>query len=119
MVFSIFLIGRGMNAFAASSTSMFMSCICFANSSIQYIIEGKIQGNIGIAGSIVVVIFALGTRVWLYQRVLELGKSSVLMLFMVILIGMAIPANLSQVIPAVIKQHQEGKNIWAFKSLCN
>lgn len=94
LLFTLYLIFIGISSFAASSTSMFMACLCFTNSTILYLIDGRISLWMGIIGSIVIVASSVGTRMTIYQKMMDSGKESILMLFMLILITLAVPANL-------------------------
>jgi hypothetical protein len=94
LLFTLYLIFIGISSFAASSTSMFMACLCFTNSTILYLIDGRISLWMGIIGSIVIVASSVGTRMTIYQKMMDSGKESILMLFMLILITLAVRANL-------------------------
>lgn len=118
MLFTLYFISMQMTPFTASATSMFMTLVCFTNSTFLYIVDGKVQTKIGIIGSAVVILSVIGTRFTIYQKMMDLGKGSLMMLFMVILVALAQPLNLWQVIPTIIDDQNAGKNIWAFKSFC-
>jgi len=94
LLFTLYLIFIGISSFAAFSTSMFMACLCFTNSTILYLIDGRISLWMGIIGSVVIVASSVGTRMTIYQKLMDSGKESILMLFMLILITLAVPANL-------------------------
>jgi hypothetical protein len=118
MLFTLYFISMQMTPFTASSTSMFMTLVCFANSTFLYIVDGKVQLKIGLIGCAVVILSVLGTRFTIYQKMMDMGKGSIMMLFMVILVAAAQPLNLWQVIPTIIDDHNAGKSIWTFKSFC-
>ena len=118
MLFTLYFISMQMTPFTASSTSMFMTLVCFTNSTFLYVVDGKVQLKIGLIGCAVVILSVLGTRFTIYQKMMDMGKGSIMMLFIVILVAAAQPLNLWQVIPTTIDDHNTGKSIWAFKSFC-
>lgn len=118
MLFSIYLFKVGVNPFVASPTSMFLAFLCYTNSTLLYMLDGRIEFYSGLIGSVVIAITTLTTRITLYQSVMDKGKASILMLCMVILIGITIPVNLWQVLPKIIDDYNSGGNIWEFEKMC-
>lgn len=66
ILFFIYLVKIGVSPFVASPTSMFMACVCFACSTLLYILDGRIEFYSGLVGSLVIAVTTILTRVTLY-----------------------------------------------------
>lgn len=118
VLFTLTLIFSGLSPFVASPTALILTCMTSASSTFMYLLDGKINFILGGIGSAVILLFSVGTRVTLYKTLMKNGKESVIMLFIIILVGCAIPANVWKVLPAILKDFNDGKNIWIFKPFC-
>lgn len=108
----------GLSPFIASSTSLIVVIIFSGSTAFIYYMNGLIYNSCMIIVGIVVIAATLATRMTIYQYFLKHGKGSVILLFISISMVLAIPANLMQVLPHIIQEHKEGKNIWAFNPFC-
>lgn len=93
VLFSLTLIFAGLSPFVASPTALILTCMTSASSTFLYLLDGKINFILGAAGSVIILLFSVGTRVTIYRRLMKNGKESVIMLFIIILVGCAVPAN--------------------------
>lgn len=118
IMFSLTLIFLGLSPFIASPTALMLSCMTSGSATLLYFLNGQVDAVSGILGSLVILIFSLGTRITLYKRMMKKGKESVLVLFIIILICISIPINVYKVLPKIIEQRNAGKNIWALGSIC-
>lgn len=115
----IFLVEMGMTPFVAGPTSLLMSAISSASSTLIYFLNNSIDLWFAVIGGSIIFATSVLTRATIYKKVMRMGKESVLLLFMVILLVISIPANLYKVIPTIIDEKNEGKNIFRFKGFCS
>jgi hypothetical protein len=92
--FTLYLVNVGMTPFVASPTAMFLTLLQSSSSSLMYMLNGKINYVLAGVGSLVILIFSMGTRLTIYKTVLKKGKGSVIMIYIIILIMVSIPANI-------------------------
>ena len=112
------LIMLEMTPFTASPTALLAGIVFGSSGSIMYYWEGLIFMSAAIVGGLVVIACTAGVRLTIYQSFLQSGKSSIILLFISIMMGFGVIASIAVVGPIVYKQSQRGINIWAFKSLC-
>jgi hypothetical protein len=121
VLFSLTLIFSGLSPFVASPTALIMTCMTSASSTFLYVLAGKIHFMGGLIGSAVILFCSMGTRLTIYKILMKSGKESVIMMFIIILVGMAIPVNIWKVVPK-IKAEMDATppiNIWAFGGFCD
>lgn len=108
----------GLSPFIASSTSLVVVIIFSGSSALIYYMNGLIYDSCMLIVGLVVILSTLATRMTIYQYFLKHGKGSMILLFISLSMVLAIPANMIQVLPHIIQEHKEGKNIWAFSPFC-
>lgn len=108
----------GMTPFVAGPTSLMMSAISSASSTFIYLLNKNIDLWFAVIGGSIILVVSVLTRATIYKRIMQLGRESILLLFMVILLVISIPANLYKVIPTVIEEKNDGKDIFRFKGFC-
>ena len=117
-LFGLLLIFTGLSPFVASPTSLIISAMSSASTTFIFFLNGQIDLKLGFVGSLIILACSLGTRVTIYNFMLKKGKESMLMMFIIILTLVSIPANLVKVIPEVISDYVNGKNVMAFSKVC-
>lgn len=107
------------DVFSSSLTAQLLATLTFINSTLLYIVDGRVHALLGIMGCLIVFVFSLGTRITLYQKIMDMGKESILMLFMIILTGLTIPVNIESIVPLVIKDFREGRGVFDSLPFCS
>jgi len=108
----------GLGPFVASSTSLVVAVIFSGSSAMVYWLNGNIYPSCALIGGAVVALSTTLTRATLYQQFVRLGKSSIILLFIFVMLVFTIPSNLWQVVPHIKQEYDQGKDIWAFSSFC-
>jgi hypothetical protein len=107
------------DVFSSSLTSQLLATLCFINSTILYVIDGRVSFILGVLGCFIVFVCSLGTRITVYQKIMDRGRESILMLFMIILTGLTIPVNIESIVPLVFKDFREGKGLFESLPFCS
>ena len=115
---SIFMIALGIYPFVASSTSLLLAVIFSGSSALIYAVQGQVYLTATLVCGSLVLTSTVITRMTLYQTFMKHGRASIILLFISISLLLSIPSNLYQVLPHIKEDHDQGKNIWAFQSLC-
>ena len=116
--FTLNLVFMELNSFVASPTSLILSTMMNASSSILFWLSGSIYTDAIIFCGIIILTASVVTRITIYEKILRMGKESYLLLFMMIMKLTSVPLNIYKVLPQVLDERKGGKDIWEWKSLC-
>lgn len=119
VLFTLALIFSGLSPFVASPTALILTCMTSASNSILFALNKKISPKAALLGSVVIMTFSMGTRLTVYKTLMKNGRESVILSFIILLVVVAIPANLIKTIPEIIERRKDGQNVFAFNSICN
>jgi uncharacterized membrane protein YfcA len=103
IMFTLTLVFLGLSPFIASPTALMLSCMTSGSATFLYLMNKEIDWLAGVLGSSVIVIFSIGTRLTLYKKMMNMGKESWIMLFIIILVSIAIPIGVGKVLPGILK----------------
>lgn len=118
VMFTLALVFLDLSPFIASPTALLLSCMTSGSATLLYFLNGQIDLLGGLVGGIVILMFTIGTRLTVYKRMMSMGRESILVLFIIILITISIPINVYKVLPEILEDKRNGKNIWEFESVC-
>ncbi len=112
------LIMLGITPFSASPTALLIGIIFGSSVSVVFFLEGLIYIGSAVFGSIVVCLGTFVTRATVYEGFVKQGKGSMILLFISVMMALCIVLSVAQVLPKILTQYEEGKNVWALRSLC-
>ena len=117
-VVNLLLIWSGVNPFVASSTTLMTSTVYLLSATCIFMLNGMIYPMASLVCGSVVLVGTLIARGTLYERIMAQGKGSCILLFITLMMVVAIPANITQVGPHILREYREGANILEFLSPC-
>lgn len=112
------LILMKVNPFVASPTGLLIALLYNFSATIAYYFRGNIILDCALYTGLIVIITSAIVRLTVYDKYLLLNRASLLLLFMGILMGMGIVASALTVGPSILKDIDNGIDIWEVRSVC-
>ena len=114
-LFTLLFLYLGLSSFVAGPTSLLLTNLVTGSSTLLYWLENDVDMvTEAILGSIVVIV-TIATRLWVYKRVLEGKKESVILFFMIILLMITLVCNSFVSLIGIQKEKSSGKSVWDWK----